>query len=230
MRDTFKKYCPPLVLKALRGMRARLGGSTILMPKAGAQDLDVYWDPVMAALLETWGEGNAWNEIQLLMAARSGRVLDIACGTGKTIEILAQFPALEVHGCDISDMLLQKATARGIAPERLMRTDATTMGYTDMAFNWGYSIGSLEHFTEDGIDRFLKECHRVVSDATFHMIPVSRNGLDNGWIKTFQSYHNNSVSWWQKKCEAVYPHVYVMDSVWSDEISLGKWLVCSKVA
>src|SRR6185437_15937614 len=149
----------------------------------------------MAALLETWGEGNAWNEIQLLMAVRSGRVLDIACGTGKTIEILAQFPALEVHGCDISDMLLQKATERGIAPERLKRTDATTMEYAEGAFDWGYSIGSLEHFTEDGIDKFLKECHRVVSGATFHMIPVSQNGLDTGWIKTFQSYHNNSVAW-----------------------------------
>jgi len=197
------------------------------IPKEG-QDLDVYWDPKMAALLETWGEGNAWNEVQLLMAARKGRVLDIACGTGKTIEILSQYPALEVYGCDISDMLLQKAVERGILPERLKRTDATIMDYTDGQFDWGYSIGSLEHFTEDGIDKFLAECHRVVSGTSFHMIPVSRSDQNTGWIKTFQSYHNNSVAWWETKCRAVYSHVHILDSVWSDEVSVGKWLICSK--
>ena len=53
------------------------------------QALDVYWDPKMAAILETWGIGNAWNEIQLLLVNASGTVLDIACGTGKVMTILS---------------------------------------------------------------------------------------------------------------------------------------------
>jgi ubiquinone/menaquinone biosynthesis C-methylase UbiE len=182
----------------------------------------------MAAMLETWGAGNAWNEIQLLMVGRSGRVLDIACGTGKTIEILSRFPDLDVYGCDISDMLLQKAIERGISPDRLKRTDAAAMDYPSAQFELGYSIGSLEHFTEEGIRQFLGECHRVVSGTTLHMIPVSRSGQDTGWIKTFQSYHNNSVAWWEKNFEAVYPHVQVLDSAWSDDISFGKWFICNK--
>src|SRR5689334_19191533 len=47
----------------------------------GEQALDVYWDAQMAAILETWGIGNAWNEIQLLLLNARGTVLDIACGT-----------------------------------------------------------------------------------------------------------------------------------------------------
>lgn len=228
MKEALRQICPPPVWRVLQAVRARALGASWLAPQPGEQDLDVYWDPRMAALLETWGEGNAWNEIQLLMAALSGRVLDIACGTGKTIELLQRFPALEVHGCDISDLLIAKAVQRGIPPERLTITDATAMNYPDGAFAWGYSIGSLEHFTEEGIGKFIAECHRVVSGSTFHMIPVSRSGSNIGWIKTFQSYHNNSPAWWEAKCRATYPHVNILDSTWADEISTGKWLICSK--
>src|SRR5438309_136145 len=72
------------------------------------QDLGLYWDPEFARVLETWGEDHAWNEIQMFLATSKGRVLDIACGTGVTIDIVARNKRLEVHGCDISDYLIQK--------------------------------------------------------------------------------------------------------------------------
>ena len=76
---------------------------------------------------------------------------------------------------------------------------------------------------------FLKECERVVSGPTFHMIPVSRDGRDHGWIKQMQSYFNNSEAWWEAKCGLVYPRVTIIGSSWSDEISVGRWLYCEKV-
>ena len=33
------------------------------------QNLDIYFDEEFAKILETWGEGNVWNEIQLLLAS-----------------------------------------------------------------------------------------------------------------------------------------------------------------
>lgn len=228
MKDFVRQVCPPIVWRGLQIIHGRLRSRLIKTPRAGQQDLDVYWDPQMAEMLEHWGEGNAWNEIQLLMVNRMGKALDIACGTGKTMSLLSQFSGLEVHGCDISNMLIAKALERGIPRDRLSVTDATQMEYADGCFDWGYSIGSLEHFTEEGIGKFLGECSRVVRGATFHMVPVARSGRDEGWIKTFQSYHNNSIGWWMKKCHQVYPHVQPLDSSWSDEISIGKWFVCSK--
>jgi ubiquinone/menaquinone biosynthesis C-methylase UbiE len=180
----------------------------------------------MAEILDHWGEGNAWNEIQHLMVGKKGRVLDIACGTGRTMELLKGKPDIELHGCDISDMLIERAVARGIPPDKLLVTDATAMQYPGGYFDWAYSIGSLEHFTADGIEKFLKECRRVARLGSFHMIPVSRSGLDEGWIRTFQSYHNNSVSWWDKKCRSAYQRVEILDSTWNDRMSLGKWLIC----
>ena len=191
-----------------------------------AQDLDIYWDSKMAEILETWGEGNVWNEIQYLVVALNGRVLDIACGTGKTMEILSKFSMLEIHGCDISDLLIKKANSRGIEKARLKVGDATNMDYERNSFDYAYSIGSLEHFTEDGIVSLLKECKRVTKNASFHNIPVSRSNKDEGWIKRTQSYYNNSIDWWMDKFNQVYKKVYIIDSAWNDSRSVGKWFIC----
>src|SRR6267142_156814 len=100
--------CPPVLLTGLSRARQRVrrslhssgapaGGQQGAPPE---QDLTPYWDEEFAQLLETWGEGTAWNEIQFLLANAKGRTLDIACGTGKVSQLLQRFPALELHGCD----------------------------------------------------------------------------------------------------------------------------------
>ena len=194
------------------------------------QALDVYWDPKMAAVLETWGIGNAWDEIQLLLVNARGTVLDIACGTGKVMSILAPYTNLEVHGFDISDFLIEKAIERGISRDRLRVADATKTTYADNAFDYGYSIGSLEHFTEAGILAFVAETHRITRKASFHQIPTSRSARDEGWMKTLQSFHNNSVDWWLQRFHSAYKIVHVLDSAWNDRISVGKWFLCMKEA
>jgi hypothetical protein len=60
------------------------------------------------------------------------------------------------------------------------------------------------------------------------MVPVSRSGTDEGWMKTYQSFYNNSVEWWVAKYRASFPVVTVLDSAWSDGHSLGRWFVCAK--
>ena len=193
----------------------------------GVQDVELYWDPKMAELLETWGTDTVWKEIQLLMVNCSGGVLDIACGTGKTMEILSACP-VDVYGCDLSDLLISKAVERGIEQDRLIVCDATSMPYENDSFDYAYSIGSLEHFTSDGISAFVKECYRVTRKTSYHMLPVSRSMKNEGWLKTYQSFYNNSTDWWVKRFKESYPSVYVLDSTWSDAISIGKWFVCMK--
>lgn len=193
------------------------------------QDLNVYWDPEMAKILETWGQDHVWNEIQMFLANSKGRVLDIACGTGVTINIVSTNKNLEVHGCDISDFFIQRAIANGIDKKYLRICDATHMDcYVDDFFDYSYSIGSLEHFTEEGILKFINETHRITKSISFHMVPISRSGENIGWIKTIQSYFNNSESWWLNKFKLKYENVVAINSGWKDEISTGKWFVCYK--
>lgn len=227
-----QQACPPIILTGISKLlrlckrpmsKIRNASKTV----EGQQDLDIYWDTEMAEILDTWGEDSVWKEIQLLMVNCQGKVLDIACGTGKTMTIVSKLP-VDVHGCDISDLLIGKAIERGIDKSYLTICDATKMPYEDDYFDFAYSIGSLEHFTEEGITLLLEDSKRVVRKVVFHMIPVSRSGEDEGWLKTYQSFHNNSVAWWLEKYQSVYKTVYVLDSTWSDNISVGKWFICVK--
>ena len=90
------------------------------------------------------------------------------------------------------------------------------------------SIGSLEHFSEQGIRACAAEAARVTRDFSAHMVPVARSGRDEGWMKTIQSFHNNRVEWWLEKFRASFPVVEVIDSRWNDKISVGKWFICRK--
>jgi len=197
-------------------------------PPDAAATADLYRTPEMAAALETWGEDSVWPEIQLLLCLCKGRVLDIACGVGRAIEISAKLPDIEVHGCDSSDVLIGRALKRGIPAARLKVCDARATGYGDREFDYSYSIGSLEHFSEAGIAEFLAEAARVTRHASFHQIPTARDGVDHGWITPHQSYFNNSVAWWLPRFRAAFPIVRVLDSTWSDDESRGAWFICTK--
>jgi SAM-dependent methyltransferase len=226
MSAVLRDLCPPLVWRSLRRVRAAVSPTVKRLGPPSAQHLAPYWTPEMARLLDTWGDGNVWNEIQLLLCEARGRVLDIACGTGKAIEILGRSERLELHGCDISDFLIAQARQRGIPAGRLRVADAARLDYDADAFAHAYSIGSLEHFTEAGLSAAIAESARVSAGTVFHMVPVSRSGRDEGWMQTTQAFYNNSATWWEARFGAVFPRVQVIDSAWSDDHSLGCWFVC----
>jgi ubiquinone/menaquinone biosynthesis C-methylase UbiE len=191
------------------------------------QYLDPYWDEDFAKILETWGEKNAWHELDYLMASRSGKVLDIACGTGKNMADLRKFKNLDLYGCDISDFLIDKAIARGIDANRLTVCNATELPFADDEFEYSYSIGSLEHFDMASLDLAIKESERITKVASFHQVPTSRNQLCNGWIERSQSYWNNSVNFWANRFKEHYKDVDCLPSLWGDEESVGHWFICS---
>lgn len=224
MKSLAKELCPPMLWRGLQALRSQVQPH-VRKGKGDAQDLDLYWTPEMAQVLETWADGNAWLEVQFLMANCKGKVLDIACGTGKTMTLLDK-QTLELHGCDISELLISKALERGLPQSRLKVCDATRLPYAGEEFEYSYSIGSLEHFTLDGIEKFIAEARRVSRLGSFHMMPTSRSGRDEGWMKTYQSFHNNSPSWWVSRFEKQFGRVRVLDSNWNDRISIGKWFLC----
>jgi len=199
--------------------------------KGGAtQALDMYFDESFADDLENWGVDHVWPEIALLLAARQGTVLDLACGSGNAYDFIKQNPALEYFGCDISSGLIKRAARRGILEDRLRVMDATKLEYSDKSFDFVFSIGSLEHFTEAGLTATIAETHRVCRGVNFHMVPVSASQYDEGWIIRTQSYWNNSVEWWTNKFARSFgSRVWVMHSKWRDGESRGIWLIAASV-
>jgi ubiquinone/menaquinone biosynthesis C-methylase UbiE len=230
MKRIIKLFCPPILIQVYNKLRKTNTGKTVYRPKdTKNQELDIYWTDNMASQLENWGKDHTWNEIECLLVNCKGKVLDIACGTGVNIIAMKRFRELDIHGFDISDFLIKKAIEKGIDPIKLRVEDATKISYQDNEFDYSYSIGSLEHFTEEGIDLFLKECSRVTKKTAFHMIPVSESNKNEGWLRTNQSFHNNSIEWWTEKYLKHFSTVHVINSGWKDTgLSLGKWFVCIK--
>lgn len=234
MRYILKQLCPPILWnllgsikrKVLIKIRRREGKINTRMN----QKLSIYLEDNFIEQMDTWGYGTVWNEIQFLMFNCQGRVLDIACGTGKAISILSkQFPDITVYGCDISEKMIERAVKDSISRELLKVCDATNTGYGDKYFDYAYSIGSIEHFTEDGIAGVIKECCRITKSFSFHLIPVSRSGVNEGWIKTQdQDYFNNNQDWWLNKFGEYYETLYILDSAWKGDSQFGKWFICAK--
>lgn len=225
--NAIKLILPPLVLNFILNFRKNVRKDKFLKdPKK--QKLDLYYDEEMSNILETWGERNAWIEVQHIFNDKKGKILDIACGTGKVIEILNKNKNLEIFGCDISSFLIEKAKSKKISLNHLIVCDATDLPYERNFFDYSYSIGSLEHFTKEGIIKFLKSSTNVTKNHGYHMIPVSRSGENHGWIENYQSYYNNSIDWWSNICESLSLKYHFIDSSWEDEISVGKWLIVKK--
>jgi ubiquinone/menaquinone biosynthesis C-methylase UbiE len=229
-RSLISDFIPPILWKYVKKLKRRKTkvSSPVKQTPPERQDLELYWDHKYALVLDEWGRDNTWNEIQMFLCVCEGKVLDIACGTGKTIELLGRYPGLVVYGFDISEVLIGKAIDKGIPSERLQVQDATKTNYSAAQFDYSYSIGSLEHFTLVGVSEFIKDCARYTRVGSFHMVPVSRSGQDEGWMKTVQSFHNNSEQWWYKRFTAEFRTVYVIPSKWEDKISVGRWYICFK--
>ena len=102
------------------------------------------------------------------------------------------------------------------------------INYPENFFDYSYSIGSLEHFTEKGLNDIIGKLHFITKKYTVHMMPVSKKNENEGWIKTYQTFHNNNVAWWVNKFEQKFSKVEVIDSSWQDHISIGKWFICYK--
>ncbi len=222
-----KSLIPPILLTARTKLLSRPKSLVRSLGQSpDKQDTDLYWDENYADVLENWGRDTVWQEIQLLFSGLRGRVLDIACGTGPTIDILNKFPGLEVHGFDLSDVLIRRAIAKGISADRVRVGDATNAIYGDGEFDYSFSIGSIEHFTEDGITKFLANAARYTKRYSFHMLPANKNGVNKGWEKTSQSYFNNSVAWWMEKFSPHFKEVIVVDSAWAALDQKGKWFIC----
>jgi ubiquinone/menaquinone biosynthesis C-methylase UbiE len=216
----FSEFCKSVYRSATKHYRKQSGDR---------QDIEIYFDPGFAEVLETWAVKNAWREIQVLLGDRSGKVLDLAGGTGRTYDFLKRFTGLEYHGCDISPMLIERAVRRGISQKRVRVLDATKLDCADREYDFVFSIGSLEHFTESGLRSAIAECRRVCRGLNFHMVPVSSSGLDEGWITPYQSYWNNSQSWWTNIFKETFSYnVWTMPSKWEDDHSRGVWFVCGE--
>ena len=219
---------PPILIGLLRKLKPQKqpADSSVQSPAS-----NTYWT-ALENLLDNWGGTHAWNEIQLLLYDKRGKVLDIACGTGATMQRMSKYPELEITGVDINEQLIRSATAKGLDPNRLFVADARDLGrFSAQQFKYSYSIGVLYYFDDESLEKAISEICRVTSEASFHFILTSSSDLDEGEIMTWQRFTNNSAAWWRTKMLRTFSRVTVIESGWQDtqyKRSKGTWMICAK--
>ena len=237
MKNLIRIITPPIIYNALvfvyrkATSRNQIEKANIVFHGSNieSQELDTYWSKTMLEKLETWGETDAWVELDCLFAFRSGTVLDVACGTGVNMKALDLYEGLNNFGIDISDVLVNKAIEKGISRERIFIGDASeNLPFEDSFFDFHYSVGSLEHFTLEGLDKTLTLIgQKSKKDAIgFHQVPVSADGTNMGWITRHdQSYWNNNEEFWIDQFEKHFKKVSIIRSSWKDQgVSKGIWI------
>ena len=93
------------------------------------------------------------------------KILDVGCGTGANLEMLAQFGTAE--GVDVSDDALEFCRKKGLTVQKGL---AETLPYDDGSFDLTTALDVIEHLDDDIAG--LKEMHRVTKPGGYSLIFV----------------------------------------------------------
>lgn len=133
----------------------------------------------------------------------SGRSLDLGCGVGFVLELLAgaRFN-FEVYGADISDTCTSQSAERvttinGMSADRVTLLDGQQLPYDSEFFELVTCFDMLEHLDESDIKITLSEIERIISPGGYFFGSVSCR--KSGWNDRFgENLHRTvrSVDWW----------------------------------
>lgn len=124
------------------------------------------------------GRQRRWKRAAIdgLRLKNTGRGLDLGCGTGDMLELLAErYPGMELVGLDFSPNMLQVAKERlaGFANVSLEQGDAMHLGYADGSFDCVVSAFAL---------RNMASCERAVGEIA-RVLKPGRRGLLHGLLR-----------------------------------------------
>lgn len=109
-----------------------------------------------------------------------GRVLDVACGTGRTLYALSQaLPQATLHGVDLSGPYLDEA--RRLVGDRatLQRADACALPFHDASFDVVTTTWLLHELPADARRRTLREMARVVKPGGTVVVLASAQHVES---------------------------------------------------
>ncbi len=117
-----------------------------------------WWFVGRRQIIRSFLERLVW-KLKTEVEAENIRILDVGCGTGANLEMLAEFG--DAEGVDVSVDALSFCRARGLA--NVKQGEAERLPYEDAAFDLVTGLDVVEHLDDDLSG--LKEMHRVLRRA-----------------------------------------------------------------
>ncbi len=122
----------------------------------------------------------------LLPLAGGCDVVDLGCGTGRSIVELARIGARSIVGVDFSREMLEYAAKKVPAGVRLVEADCRDTRLQPQCCDWIVASFLLSYL--DGLTAFAEEAARICRQSAFVLItdvhPAARS---YGWKRTFRS-------------------------------------------
>jgi ubiquinone/menaquinone biosynthesis C-methylase UbiE len=106
--------------------------------------------------------------LEELREAGFGDLLDVGCGTGPMVELLAsEFSGRRYTGLDLTPKMIEVANAKGIEGARFVVGDAEDLPFEDACFDAVICANSFHHYPNpqaffDGVARVLRPDGRLV--------------------------------------------------------------------
>ena len=116
--------------------------------------------------------------------AQQMRVLDVACGTGRTLRMIrASLPKASLFGTDLSPAYLRKANQLlseipGELPQ-LLQANAEELPYLDNYFHGITSVFLFHELPAEARQRVIEECFRVLQPGGTFVICDSMQSIDS---------------------------------------------------
>ena len=116
-------------------------------------------------------------------------ILHAGCGGGQVEEGIID--SKSVIGLDISANALA-LYKKNHQDSNLIRGDVISTGFKDGSFDGIYNLGVMEHFSEDDINRILREFHRILkNDGVIILFWPPRYGLTVLFLKGVHYFFNS---------------------------------------
>jgi ubiquinone/menaquinone biosynthesis C-methylase UbiE len=125
---------------------------------------------------------------RLLGPATTGRVLDVACGTGRTLlQMATTLPNAKLYGLDLSPYYLQVARKllRDIADASLVAENAEAMPFCDDYFDAVTSVYLFHELPKNARRNVLREMFRVLRPGGIVAVQDSAQHLEAGQVAYF---------------------------------------------
>lgn len=118
----------------------------------------------------------------LLRGVPYERLLDVGCGTGFLIDLLAHQSSAEFEGIDLSSKMISKAKSKEIERANFQVGSAQALPYPDESFNIVTCVQSFHHYPQP--EQAMSEAFRVLKKGGLYIL--GDTGMD-GFLATLEN-------------------------------------------